>query len=182
MKIWQQRRFAWLITIILIFAAVFGCSGGKLATLAEQSRQYFYAGEHQDGLSIDHDLTRRADAAYNLYTVAARYLAADDGALIALLAAREQLLAAESVSACYAANTALSEQVMAVYTVLGDYELSEKDAHYRQKLLEDLQSANAIISHDGYNAQAAECNQKLAAFPASLIGGVWGIEAVEYFR
>ncbi len=182
MHIWQKRQFAWSITIVMILVAVFGLGGSKLAGQAEQARQVFYLGVNGDGLSINHDLDRRAEAATNLATVASRYLAASDSLLTDLQAAREQLQQAEDAAAKYAANQQLGQAALAVYDALAGYELSDQDQRYRQSLMDELESANAIIGHDGYNAQAAACNALLSGFPAGLLARVCGIALVAYYR
>ena len=55
-----------------------------------------------------------------------------------------------------------------------------------ERLLEkpyyEFLSREQTIGHDGYNAQAQAFNQTLSAFPASLIGSLYGVEPLEYFR
>ena len=182
MNILRKTPVAWSITIVLILVAILGLGGSKLSNQAEQAAQFFYQGINNDGLSINHDLSRRADTAYNLYTVASRYLDATDSQLTALLQARNQLTAAESIADKYTANNLLDQSALAVYDKLAEYQLSEADQGYRQNLITELASANATISHDGYNAKATDFNNLRNGFPAALISKLCGIDELEYFR
>lgn len=182
MALKHNRGLAWLLCGMMIVVAIFGLGGYRLARQYQQTSEAFYLGVNGDGFSIDRDLQTRADSAYNLYTVASRYLEANDPTLTALLAAREQLLGSESISDKYLANQALENAAMAVYDLLGTYPLSESDAAYREGLISEMRSANATISHDGYNQLATDFNQQRAAIPARWIAALWGLDALQYFR
>lgn len=182
MKILRKRPIAWSITIITIITAIWGLGGSKLSNQAKQATEVFYQGVNNDGLSINHDLDRRADAAYNLYTVASRYLDATDTQLTKLLQARDQLMKAAGIADKYTANVLLDEAATAVYDQLVNYPLNEADQGFRQSLMTELASANATISHDGYNTVATDFNNLRNSFPAILISKLCGIDQLDYFR
>lgn len=142
----------------------------------------FQYGIEKDGISIQSDLVARASAAYNLATVAKRYMAEDSETLLAVLQASEALNKAEGPSAKYAANEELDVVFTRLYEILGGMELSEKDEQYRKSLNAEMKSLSVTISNDPYNQLAEEYNQKLERFPANLLGRILGAEKAELFQ
>lgn len=139
-------------------------------------------GEYNDGLSIQNDLDYRVELAYNLVTVAKRYLDADDPAVAALLDARQALDDANDPAEQYDANMKLTTASTDLYEALGKLELSEKDEKYRRSIYSDMTSRNDTIGNDPYNQLATEYNQKLERFPANLLAPLTGVEKAELFR
>ena len=177
MQILENRRVAVLgMAVLIVLAAFFGVSNA-LSPLRKSAQQAFVDGT----TGISKDLDDRIAAAYNLTVVAGRYLDGSDPALAGVLSAREELIAAKSVSEKYRANIRLTDAVSALYEKLGTLPLSEQDAKYRRSLDADLRSSNEIISHSAYNRLAAEYNEALSAFPASALGRLIGYRALELF-
>ncbi|MCR4963954.1 MAG: LemA family protein [Firmicutes bacterium] len=177
----MNKTVAWTVAICAILFSLFVLGGAKLHAEKEAAAAYFYQGENQDGLSIDHDLQQRAAAAYNLYTVASRYLPAENDALRRLLADREALLQAESPADKFRADQELGQSALNVYAALNGMALSEQDQFYRNNLLQQMDSSAATISHDGYNQRAREFNALRQGFPARIIAWLWRIRQLEYF-
>jgi hypothetical protein len=70
----------------------------------------------------------------------------------------------------------------ALYNALSALELSEKDERLLNEQFTEMSSRNTTISHDGYNAIAAEFNAMLTEFPTSLIAAVNGVKKLDEFR
>ena len=181
MKLLRNRKVAWFITILVIAFSVVIVGGSKLAKEAESVEAVFEQGVKLDGMSIAHDLARSADIAYNYYTVARRYMAEETPALVELLAARSDLLSAERIEDKSEAQQRLTEAVVTLYGQLADYSLNERDLAYRESLLAELRSANAIMEHDGYNDLARDFNRLREGWPAKLIALLYGVEPLAYF-
>ncbi len=171
--------------IVLAAAVVLSVPLGFTNTM---SRMYdkvaveFQEGAEKDGLSIQADLDARASAAYNLATVAKRYMAEDSKAIQSVLKASESLNSAKGPAAKYAANEELGTVFTQLYEVLGTIELSEKDEQYRQSLNAEMKSRNITMGNDPYNQLAEEYNEKLDRFPANLLGKIFGMEKAELFQ
>ena len=171
--------------IVLAAAVILSVPLGFTNTM---SRMYdkvaveFQDGAEKDGLSIQADLDARASAAYNLATVAKRYMAEDSEAVQSVLKASEALNAAKGPAAKYAANEELGEVCTQLYEVLGTMELSEKDEQYRQSLYAEMKSRNVTMGNDPYNQLAEKYNEKLERFPANLLGKRFGLEKAELFQ
>ncbi len=173
------------IPAIAIFTAVViltTLASGSVSLSRERSRaeRVFTDGVRSDGMSIGYDLDQRAEAAYNLAGIAKRYLDGSDG-INALLAARDALTGAKSVSEKYAANLELSVATDALYSELKEAQLSDKDRTLAAGQYQDMLSHNDAISRDGYNSCALEFNRKLEKFPASRIARIAGIKPLETF-
>lgn len=182
MAFFRNRVVAWTIALILVVASALLGSTLSLGSLRHTTDQMFYNGVQGDGQSIQSDLDSRMDNAYNLVTIARKYMDADDPSIQAVLTARSTLADAQAPSAKCAANTQLTEATGSLYQALGNLSLSTTDGNYRKRLYTNLTSANDTIAHDGYNDQAATFNQTLQGFPTAALSRVVGIAPLEYFR
>lgn len=142
----------------------------------------FQNGAEKDGLSIQADLDARASAAYNLATVAKRYMDESSEAVQSVLKASKDLNAAKGPAAKYEANEELGAVCTRLYETLGEMELSEKDEQYRQSLYAEMKSRNVTMANDPYNRLAEKYNEKLERFPANLLGKLFGVEKAELFQ
>ncbi|WP_426350004.1 LemA family protein [Alloiococcus sp. CFN-8] len=174
------------IAVMLLMIAISIPFGGyrSLNKLYNQVNRAFYQGVDGDGLGIENDLNNRIDNSYNLVTIAKKYIDADNAVIENTLDARDSLVNSKSISDKYKANLRLTEAVEELYTALGaeELKLTDQDKSYRRSLYSNLTSRNDTISHDGYNDKAAEFNNILEGFPASLISRVVGINKAELFR
>jgi hypothetical protein len=181
MQILENKRIAVCAMVVLIFLSALLGAARSLIPMRNTAQETFYAGVDGDGLGINNDLNSRAELAYNLVTVARRYVDSDTSEITAVLAARDALIDADSIGEKYRANAKLTEATGDLIEAMAAYPLSDTDARYRSTISTDLRSRNEIISHDSYNAQAQEFNQTLAAFPASLFGRLVGVKSLELF-
>ena len=178
----ENKKIAWaVLAVSVVFSLLFG-GYRSLSSEYRQAERIFYDGVEGDGVGILSDLSAREDAAYNLATIAKRYLDEDDPAIQAVLDARSKLGAASSISERYTFNEALTEAVNDLSLQLEGCSLSEKDESYRAGLMAELKSRQMSIGYDGYNAAAAEYKSLTKSFPASLIAGIFGIDSLELFR
>lgn len=165
-------RGAMAVMAIAIVCAIWLGGYLSLRRLYNKVETVFTAGVDGDGLGIANDLNERIKLAYNLVTVAKKYLSADDGDIRAVLTARDALMEANGIADKYGANVALTEATTDLYQKMGSLSLTDTDARYRVSLFNDLSSRNDTISHDPYNQMALEYNQALEVFPANILKAV----------
>ncbi len=182
MEILKKQSTAIAVMILMIVAAALYGGHSSLSDLRDRAEQVFYLGEAGDGIGIRSDLQERADSAYNLVTVARRYLPETDESLQGVLLARQALDQAASVSEMAKADQALEEAVKDLLSKLEEVNLAEKDAPYPQRLYDSFRSRGDTISHDPYNRHAAEFNETLSEFPANLFSRLTGVKELELFR
>jgi len=183
MKLLKNRRFAWLITYFLIFLSIIIGGARSLYQLQEKVEYKYENGISDKGYGIPYYLTARIDNSINLVTVANRWIPGDK-AVEAVIAARNQLIAAKTPGEQYRANTELTTSTTALYERLGEIEMDARDLGYRQSLFVDLTSNNSAITFAGeeYNLEADKFNSVLKKFPASLIRIVTNIKMAELYE
>ena len=182
MKYLKNRGIAAAVMVVLIVGGLLIGSHRPLAGLVKETEAALAAGVEGDGYGIQGCLDDRAASAYNLVTVARRYLDENDKRVRAVLDARQELADAQTPPQKFAANRKLSEATEELYRELKTVDLPEKDAGYPDRIHADLLASEDIISRDGYNRAAEECNARLAQFPANILGPLTGVRPVEYFR
>lgn len=180
--LYNRKTAVIALAVCVVFGLLFG-THRTLTGLRAQVETVFVAGEMGDGLSIDRDLTKRAQTASNLVTVAKRYLDGSDPLLNAVQTASQALSDARGPGAKFDANMALTDAFNSLYLALEGQSLSDEDAKFREKLNTEFLSLEKTIGHDGYNRMADEFNRTvLGAFPASMLGGLTGVRPLELFQ
>lgn len=182
MKMKTGKRIAIIVLIFCVVISILFGGGRKLEKYRERQLQCFYDGVDGDGLCIYNDLMIRQTAAHNLLTIAGRYLKPTDEVWTPVEKAVKAMNAAVSVQEYFEANYDLTISSTALYNTLSAMELSEKDERLLNEQFTEMSSRNMTISHDGYNAVAAEFNSMLADFPTSLIAAVNGVDRLDEFR
>ena len=180
-KLLDSRVAAGILAVVVVVSILLGC-GRSLMGLRADAERTFFNGVQGDGIGIASDLTALSAAAYNLTTVASRYLDGQDTRIQNVLTAWGDLTAAQEVGDKYRASQTLTREVYRLSDALKHLPLSEEDENYRQSLLTEINSRNSTMSHDGYNAQAQAFNAALGGFPANLLGPLLGVRPLELFR
>ena len=164
----RDRKTAWAITCAVAVLSVLLGGARSLGRLRSEASDVFFNGTAGDGMGISRELERCAEYAYNMLTVANRYIP-DDEAVKKLESTRGELIDSASIADKSANGRKLIDSAAALYDRLGGAKLTETDAKYRESLHADIKARSNIILNDGYNREAREFNKKLAAFPANLI-------------
>lgn len=182
MNILDRKWFGALVMVILIIAGTFlGCRL-TIHSFYSDLEQIFYHGQDGDGICIENDLSSRAEDAVNLTTIAGKYSDIDVKLTADVKQCAAQLTSAAEINEKKEADDRLTAAFSALYEELEGCGLSEKDEKYRSRLYADFRSRAEIISHDPYNAAAAEYNSKIDSFPANLINRLsGGSEAVLFY-
>ena len=164
----QKRETAWAITVFFIIVSFLGGGARSLNREKSAAAEIFFGGSAGDGFGIQRELDHRINFSHNFITIANRYIQGNE-AVKQVENAREALINSSDISDKSKNNLLLTEAVYILYNRLGDEELSEADARYRESLYADIRARNSIISNDSYNANAREFNRTLNVFPASII-------------
>ena len=164
------------VALLLLAVSVFGIGGAKLAGYYSSTMAGFTTGQY----SITADLDQRVSAAANVVTVAKKIAGVDQTLLAAAEEAVNALSEPMGPADTYAANEALNTAVEALY----DAALPLASADQKDLLSEqhsEFMSRGTILRNSPYNEEAEQFNKDRNAFPASLIGALWGVDEAEYF-
>lgn len=164
------------VALLLLAVSVFGIGGAKLAGYYSSTMAGFTTGQY----SITADLDQRVSAAANVVTVAKKIAGVDQTLLAAAEDAVNALSEPMGPADTYAANEALNTAVEALY----DAALPLASADQKDLLSEqhsEFMSRGTILRNSPYNEEAEQFNKDRNAFPASLIGALWGVDEAEYF-
>lgn len=164
------------VALVLLAVSVFGIGGAKLAGYYSSTMAGFTTGQY----SITADLDQRVSAAANVVTVAKKIAGVDQTLLAAAEEAVNALSEPMGPADTYAANEALNTAVEALY----DAALPLASADQKDLLSEqhsEFMSRGTILRNSPYNEEAEQFNKDRNAFPASLIGALWGVDEAEYF-
>ena len=162
--------------LLLLAVSVFGIGGAKLAGYYSEPMGGVTSGKY----SIPADLDQRVSAAANVVTVAKKIAGVDQTLLAAAQNAVDALAEPMGPADTYAANETLDAAVEALY----DAALPLASADQKDLLGEqhsEFMSRGTILRNSSYNEEAEQFNKDRNAFPASLIGALWGVDEAEYF-
>lgn len=172
----KDPKVACIIMVVAIVLSILLGGHRSLSAEASKVEDIFYNGVDGDGLGVNSDLSHRVELAYNMVTIAKRYLPADDVDIKQVIGACSALENSGNPSDKIRANNELQLACVSLYERLEGSDLSQTDAEYRDDLMTNLYSRNHIISLDGYNQKALEFNISLNRFPANILSRITGIK------
>lgn len=179
----KKRPAAALALVVLALVSVVGIGGAKLNTKYNQVRA-IYSASNEHGQSMENDLSLRADAAANLIRLCGQVLGEDAPSVQAAQQALDDWNAtdADHPADQFAANTALGSAVDILYNEVVD--AGKSTGSIEAQHTEFLSRQDIILRTAGneYNPAAEEYNKTLSAFPANVVGALWGIGEVEAFQ
>lgn len=179
----KKRPAAALALVVLALVSVLGIGGAKLNTKYNQVRA-IYSASNEHGQSMENDLSLRADAAANLIRLCGQVLGEDAPSVQAAQKALDDWNAtdADHPADQFAANTALGSAVDIMYNEVVD--AGKSTGSIEAQHTEFLSRQDIILRTAGndYNPAAEEYNKTLSAFPANVVGALWGIGEVEAFQ
>lgn len=177
------QGFAMLVCAIMIFTAI--CIGGYRCVASERSSVlvYFESGDGtQQDLGIRYLLNKRIGEAYNMLSVASRYIGTSESAYTDVSNAITALENEENPNKAYSCNNTLTSSCDALAAKLSGYALSEKDAQYLSEIKTNMTSYNMQTEHCAYNEKAAEFNEQvLDRFPTGMIARLLGVKTLSLF-
>jgi len=175
-KFLENRRVAWLALVACAALSVFGLGGVKMSSERAAVQSVFTNGsDASDSLhSMRAYLLRAAKAASVMAQEGTVYLGDDNAECARVAELAEALLSEEEGSEAY---EQLSGAVENLYTALEKAKLTDEQFVNAKGAYRDFQDAASLIKHDDYHALAAEYNDRTDGFPASVIRGMYGLDA-----
>lgn len=185
-----KQGTALVLSVVVMLAAFVGFGGAKVRGKYNEARQWFTTGVSADnGYALSEELTTRANTAANIITTGANTLGADSAEV---LAAQDALTVFQNdldglntgktrIHAVYQDNTALGAAIDQLYAKLQEQAADPMKMGAVQGQYGQFNSADTIIGNLQYNDAVYEYQNDVGGFPASMLGGLFGVQEVEPF-
>ena len=186
----STRAAALALSVVLMLAAFVGFGGAKVRGRYNEARQWFTVGVAADnGYNLSEELTTRMNTAANVITTASNTLGADNAEV---LAAQDALAVFSNdldgvnagktrLHALYEDNEALGSAIDQLYAKLQEQAADPMKMGAVQGQYGQFNSAGTIIGTLQYNAAVYDYQNEVGGFPASVLGGLFGVKEVEPF-
>lgn len=178
MRFSENRPVACAVLTLAIAASLIFGGGGTLRDQRNAIAMQYAA----DSESISAELLEMRANANVMASIAKEYADADEAYIAEIDEALTALSEAGEPHEQFEASQKLAAAVENVYSDLSGLGLSDMDAADVRYKYKNFTSAQLRISHDSYNARAAEFNQKLDKFPANLLGALGGVGELSLFQ
>lgn len=185
-----KRGTALALSVVVMLAAFFGLGGAKLRSRYNEARQWYTTGVAADnGYTLSEELTTRANTAANIITTGGNTLGADNAEV---LAAQDALTVFQNdldglnagktrMHAVYQDNTALGAAIDQLYAKLQEQAADPMKMGAVQGQYGQFNSAGTILGSLQYNNAVYDYQNDTGGFPASVLGGLFGVQEVEPF-
>ncbi len=185
-----KRGTALVLSVVVMLAAFFGLGGAKLRSRYNEARQWYTTGVAADnGYTLSEELTTRANTAANIITTGGNTLGADSAEV---LAAQDALTVFQNdldglnagktrMHAVYQDNTALGAAIDQLYATLQEQAADPMKMGAVQGQYGQFNSAGTILGSLQYNNAVYDYQNDTGGFPASVLGGLFGVQEVEPF-
>lgn len=132
---------------------------------------------------IDVQLKRRYDLIPNLLETAKGYAGFERSTLEAVVKARQSAMAAQDFDKAIAANQKLSTALRQLLVVSEAYPELKANSNFMQLQNELAETENKIaMSRQFYNDTVMKYNNAIELFPASLVAGLCGFDAMPFWE
>lgn len=132
---------------------------------------------------IDTQLQRRADLIPNLVNTVKGFAAQEKTIMADVTAARAKLAGAQSPSDKATADAELSGSLSRLIAIVENYPQLKSDVNFRQLSDELAGTENRIaVSRIDYNNIVKAYNISIKSFPKSIVAGIFGFKAADYFE
>ena len=185
-----KRGTALVLSVVVMLAAFFGLGGAKLRSRYNEARQWYTTGVAADnGYTLSEELTTRANTAANIITTGGNTLGADSAEV---LTAQDALTVFQNdldglnagktrMHAVYQDNTALGAAIDQLYAKLQEQAADPMKMGAVQGQYGQFNSAGTILGSLQYNNAVYDYQNDTGGFPASVLGGLFGVQEVEPF-
>ena len=183
MRFNENRPLAWAVLAACVLGSVFGLGGGSLARERDRVADYFYSGAETASTtrsSMDAYLDRAAECAQVMASEVQLRLGADNANAQRML----DVLAdfgdgdLDLRHQAYQTLQGLSDQL---YNEMYAANLSDAERRSFKQAYDDFWGCDKYVRIDPYRSMAAEFNDGLDGFPASLAAGLWGVDELNSF-
>ena len=182
MRFSENRRIAWIVLLACVVGSIVLLGAGSLRSERQALEKIFTNGTDSASAtrySMDAYLDKCAESAQLLAESASVYLD-DDAAIDAVKEQAASLNAIDGPDGRYSVYQQLTASVNSLYTALekaGKTQETDVLLSYG-----DFKGACDRLERDeDYRKLAQEFNSDLGSFPASLIGGVFGVKELDTF-
>ena len=183
MRFNENRPLAWAVLAACALGSVFGLGGNSLARERDRVEDYFYDGAETASTtrsSMDAYLDRAAECVLEMASEAQLHLGADNANAQKMLDALERF-SGDDLDARYAAYQTLQGLSDQLYNEMYAANLSDSDRRSFKQAYDDFWGSDKYVRIDPYRSMAAEFNDSLDGFPASLAAGLWGVDELSSF-
>lgn len=183
MRFNENRPLAWAVLAACALGSVFGLGGNSLARERDRVEDYFYDGAETASTtrsSMDAYLDRAAECVLEMASEAQLHLGADNANAQKMLDALESF-SGDDLDARYAAYQTLQGLSDQLYNEMYAANLSDSDRRSFKQAYDDFWGSDKYVRIDPYRSMAAEFNDSLDGFPASLAAGLWGVDELSSF-
>ncbi len=181
MRLTENRTFAAAVLLVCALVSVIVLGGWKLSRKQASLDDLFVLGS-DTGLATRHSmdayLDRAADAAHTLAQEAKQY-AVDETLIENVAQYADALGKTDGMNGRvepYLQLTAAVEDLYSALQVAG-----AGDAVNVKTAYGDFTSAQSLLKYDAYHAEASAYNKTIGAFPANMIGALWGVGTAETY-
>lgn len=183
MKLSENRKLAWVVLAVAVIVSVFGLGGAKLAREQEALIEQFYEGTDADTTRecMDAYLDRALDCAQVMASEAKLRLGADNATAARVDEAIASFGDDDTLDERYGAYTTLQGLSDELYNRFFDGSVAEAERVNFKRAYDDFWGADKYIQRDPYRKAARNFNDSLRGFPAGLVAGLWGIDALNTF-
>lgn len=178
----QNRKLAWIITIVVAVAASFLGVGRSLNSMRQEVVTSFESGDDGTGKGIAYEVKQIQDNSWNFLSVGKKYPGIQDETLKALEDCCIVLSNAETPGEIYADVQNLLLSIEDLYDELENQELTETDESYLMKLYTNIQSSVKVSQMNSYNERAADFNQLIKTMPAGVFNQLIRIKPLELYN
>lgn len=180
----ENRPLAWAVLAACALGSVFGLGGNSLARERDRVVDYFYDGAETTATtrsSMDAYLDRAAECAQVMASEVQLHLGADDANAQKMLDALADFGDDDGLDARYAAYQTLQGLSDQLYNEMYAANLSDTERVNFKHAYDDFWGCDKYVRIDPYRSMAAEFNDSLDGFPASLAAGLWGVDELNSF-
>lgn len=183
MRLSENRKLAWIVLAVVAIGSVFGLGGGHLARERGKVMEMFYEGAETGTTreSMDAYLDRAAECARTMSSEAKLHLGPDDATAAKMDEAMANFGDGDSLDERYAAYTALQGLSDELYNKFYADQVPEADRVNFKVAYDDFWGADKFVQRDAYRALARDYNDSLDGFPADVVSGLWGLDALNTF-
>ena len=184
MRFNENRPLAWAVFAACALGSVFGLGGSSLARERDRVEDYFYAGAETTATtrsSMDAYLDRAAECVLEMASEAQLRLGADNANAQKMLDTLASFGDDDGLDARYSAYQALQGLSDQLYNEMYAANLSDSERVNFKHAYDDFWGCDKYVRIDPYRSMAAEFNDSLDGFPASLAAGLWGVGELNSF-
>ncbi len=167
----------WIAVVAVVAVLLVAFIGGYNSLVSKETKV------EEEAANIDTQLQRRADLIPNLVSTVKGYTDHESTVFTEVTKARENLLAAGSMSEKSAANDEVSTALSKLVAIAEDYPELKADTVYVD-LMDELSGTENRISYarKSYNEAVASYNKAIKKFPGVLFANMFGFEKAELFE